>query len=352
MLCVNNLSRFPQPIELNLQHWNGYTPVEMTGYVDFPRIGQLPVSAHASRSRVLLVPVAPTRARRPAVNLPFDEWIATQRWYAGRNRELSSVKPAVDGVAARGPRPRAARRLLHRRTRRSAIRCSSGGTPAPSRSTPTSRRSARTVTAPPTTRSTTRPPRSTFCRLSTRRQPSAKCASAKEPGADVARSTSRPRVSSAEQSNTSVMFEEQADPQGVPPDHRRHQPGHRAEPRAGARGQPARRAAARCLSRRRSTASRTRSGMVTEFAANSAEGWDMATASTRDLFAEGDLYADEVGGDFAGESYRLGEAVASVHATLAEEARHLDDAVPDRHRARAAVRPPRRRCPTCSSTSR
>ena len=41
-LCVNNLSRFPQPIELNLQHWNGYTPVELTGHVNFPRIGQLP----------------------------------------------------------------------------------------------------------------------------------------------------------------------------------------------------------------------------------------------------------------------------------------------------------------------
>ncbi|HEY5148849.1 MAG TPA: alpha-glucosidase C-terminal domain-containing protein, partial [Mycobacterium sp.] len=42
VLCVNNLSRFPQPIELNLQHWNSYTPVELTGHVPFPRIGQLP----------------------------------------------------------------------------------------------------------------------------------------------------------------------------------------------------------------------------------------------------------------------------------------------------------------------
>jgi maltose alpha-D-glucosyltransferase/alpha-amylase len=42
VLSVNNLSRFPQPIELNLQKWAGYTPIELTGGVRFPSIGQLP----------------------------------------------------------------------------------------------------------------------------------------------------------------------------------------------------------------------------------------------------------------------------------------------------------------------
>jgi maltose alpha-D-glucosyltransferase/alpha-amylase len=42
VLCVNNLSRFAQPVELQLGRFEGLTPVELLGRVPFPRIGELP----------------------------------------------------------------------------------------------------------------------------------------------------------------------------------------------------------------------------------------------------------------------------------------------------------------------
>jgi maltose alpha-D-glucosyltransferase/alpha-amylase len=42
VLCVANLSRFAQPVELDLQELIGYTPVEMLGYTPFPTIGKGP----------------------------------------------------------------------------------------------------------------------------------------------------------------------------------------------------------------------------------------------------------------------------------------------------------------------
>jgi maltose alpha-D-glucosyltransferase/alpha-amylase len=42
VLCVNNLSRFPQAAELDLRPWEGSQPIELLGGAHFPMIGELP----------------------------------------------------------------------------------------------------------------------------------------------------------------------------------------------------------------------------------------------------------------------------------------------------------------------
>ena len=59
-------------------------------------------------------------------------------------------------------------------------------------------------------------------------------------------------------------------------------------------------------------------GMLQQFLRTASDGWDLALTSVRNLYADADLAAREAGGDFAGESGRLGETLAAVHAELAE----------------------------------
>jgi maltokinase len=75
--------------------------------------------------------------------------------------------------------------------------------------------------------------------------------------------------------------------------------------------------------------------MLQQFLRTASDGWELALASARNLFAEADLHADEVGGDFAGEAHRLGVAVSEVHQVLRE---HFDTEPYDGAAAAEAMR--------------
>ena len=69
-------------------------------------------------------------------------------------------------------------------------------------------------------------------------------------------------------------------------------------------------------------------GLMQPFLRSASEGWQLAVTSIRDLYAEADLHADEVGGDFAAESERLGATTAQVHALMRDvlDSRAADEA--------------------------
>jgi maltose alpha-D-glucosyltransferase/alpha-amylase len=69
ILCVANLARFVQPVELDLSRYKGYTPVELFGKVRFPAIGDLPYLLTLGPSSFIWFELEPTvQSARDAIN--------------------------------------------------------------------------------------------------------------------------------------------------------------------------------------------------------------------------------------------------------------------------------------------
>jgi maltose alpha-D-glucosyltransferase/alpha-amylase len=130
ILCVANLSRFAQPVALDLAEFAGMDAVEMLGYVPFPTIGTEPYSLSLAPYSYLWLELQPTASRaevmpEPVVEVPVESpteepaaldvltkgwagfmaghgvavletclpgWLPRQRWFGAKTRKIQSVR--------------------------------------------------------------------------------------------------------------------------------------------------------------------------------------------------------------------------------------------------------------------
>ncbi len=108
ILCVNNLSRFPQPVELDLRRYEGRRPVEMLGGVPFPEIGELPylltLAGYGFYWFRLTAPDSPEPVLYPGRDEPMTlashrllraSTSKRTRWFGGKGRPSRSPPSAL-----------------------------------------------------------------------------------------------------------------------------------------------------------------------------------------------------------------------------------------------------------------
>jgi maltose alpha-D-glucosyltransferase / alpha-amylase len=139
VLCVANLSRTVQPVELDLSAYAGMTPVEMLGLTEFPRIAPTPYFLtlppyYFYWFRLQLAPAAVTALRAPETAPPVEAlpaffmgvawdtlldgnvrtlieresllpFLQRQRWFGGKARAIRAARFVDWGLLRRGRHP-------------------------------------------------------------------------------------------------------------------------------------------------------------------------------------------------------------------------------------------------------
>jgi maltose alpha-D-glucosyltransferase / alpha-amylase len=120
VLCVANLSRFAQPVDLELAELDGLVPVEMLGYVEFPPINREPYRLTLAPYSFLWLElqqrekpqeVSPEPIEQTALNASagwdslfdgasrqrlessnFVDFLAKQRWFGAKSRRIKTTR--------------------------------------------------------------------------------------------------------------------------------------------------------------------------------------------------------------------------------------------------------------------